>query len=74
MVFCDIRKEFIFVIIGGGIFGVLCVEYLFLLCLEEIIVFIIVIDIVKVICNFKKFGRILEEFDVEERLVFLLFE
>ena len=56
-----------FVIIGGGISGVSCAEHLSVLCPKETIVLITATDVVKATCNLKKFGKTLEEFDVEER-------
>jgi len=63
-----------FVIIGGGISGVSCAEHLSLLCPKETIVLITATDVVKATCNLKKFGKTLEEFDVEERSASLVFK
>lgn len=63
-----------FVIIGGGISGVSCAEYLSLLCPKETITLITAADVVKATCNFKQFGRTLEEFDVEEKAASVLFK
>ena len=63
-----------FVIIGGGISGVSCAEHLSVLCPKETIVLITATDVVKATCNIKKFGKTLEEFDVEERSASLVFQ
>ena len=63
-----------FVIIGGGIAGVSCAEHLSLWCPKETIVLITATDVVKATCNLKKFGKTLEEFDVEERSPSLVFK
>ena len=63
-----------FVVIGGGISGVSCAEHLSVLCPKETVLLITATDLVKVTCNLKKFGRTLEEFDVEERSASLVFK
>lgn len=63
-----------FVVIGGGISGVSCAEHLSVLCPKETIVLITASDVVKATCNLKKFGKTLEEFDVEERSASLVFQ
>lgn len=63
-----------FLIIGGGISGVSCAEHLSVLCPKETVVLITATNVVKAICNLKKFGKTLEEFDVEERPASLVFK
>lgn len=63
-----------FVVIGGGISGVSCVEYLSALCSNETIALITATDVVKATCNLKQFGKTLEEFDVEEASAAVLFK
>ena len=67
-------ESFTFVVIGGGISGVSCVEYLSSLCSQETIALITATDVVKATCNLKQFGKTLEEFDVEERSAAVLFK
>ena len=56
-----------FVVVGGGIAGVSCVEQLSQICAKETITFIIARDVVKAAHNLKTYGRTLEEFDVKEQ-------
>ena len=56
-----------FVVVGGGIAGVSCVEQLSQICAKETITFITARDVVKAAHNLKTYGRTLEEFDVKEQ-------
>ena len=58
-----------FVVIGGGIAGVSCVEQLNLLCPDKTITLITASDLVKSVVNFTQYGRHLEEFDVEQKSI-----
>ena len=63
-----------FIVIGGGIAGVSCAEQLSQMCSKETITLITASDVVKATCNFKQFGKTLEEFDVEEQSPTSLFK
>ena len=63
-----------FVVVGGGIAGVSCVEQLSQMCSKETITLITASGVVKATCNFKQFGKTLEEFDVEEQSATLMFK
>lgn len=55
-----------FVVVGGGIAGVSCVEQLSLLCPEESIVLVSSSDVVKAVTNLSKITQWLTTFDVVE--------
>ena len=55
-----------FVVVGGGIAGVSCVEQLRLLCPEEAIVLISSSDVVKAVTNLSKIAQWVTTFDVIE--------
>ncbi|XP_062592031.1 pyridine nucleotide-disulfide oxidoreductase domain-containing protein 1-like [Saccostrea cucullata] len=56
-----------YVVVGGGIAGVTCVETLSSLCPEEEVLLITASPLIKAITNYKKITKTLEDFDVEER-------
>lgn len=56
-----------FVVVGGGIAGVSCVEQLSQICGKETITLITASDVVKAAHNLKTYGRTLEEFDLKEQ-------
>lgn len=56
-----------FLVIGGGIAGVSCVEQLNLLCPDKKVTLITATDLVKSVVNFTQYGRRLEKFDVEHK-------
>ena len=60
-------RSFDFVIVGGGIAGVSCTEFLSNLNESRSICLISSTQIVKSVCNIKKITQILEEYNVEER-------
>nr|XP_022295715.1 pyridine nucleotide-disulfide oxidoreductase domain-containing protein 1-like [Crassostrea virginica] len=68
---CFCEKELMsmakYVVVGGGIAGVTCVETLSSLCPEEEILLITASPVIKAITNYKKITKTLEDFDVEER-------
>lgn len=63
-----------FVVVGGGIAGVSCVEQLSQMHPRESIFLVTASDVVKVTCNFRQFGKTLQEFDVEEQSASNLFK
>lgn len=63
-----------FMVIGGGIAGVSCVEQLSHTHPMESILLVTASDLVKATCNYRQFGKTLEEFDVEEQSASNLFK
>lgn len=61
-------------VIGGGIAGVSCVEQLSHTHPMESILLVTASDLVKATCNYRQFGKTLEEFDVEEQSASNLFK
>ncbi|KAK3733982.1 hypothetical protein QZH41_001132 [Actinostola sp. cb2023] len=61
------KKKSHFLVIGGGISGISCVEQLHLLCPDKKVTLITATDLVKSVVNLAQYGRNLEEFDVEEK-------
>ncbi|XP_064628146.1 pyridine nucleotide-disulfide oxidoreductase domain-containing protein 1-like [Lineus longissimus] len=59
--------DFKYVVVGGGIAGVTCVETLSLFCQEESILLISASPLVKAVMNFRQVSKTLEEFDVQEQ-------
>ena len=59
--------EATFVVIGGGIAGVSCVEQLAFLCPEEKIILITASSVVKSVTNLNKISQIISTFDVQEQ-------
>ena len=64
----------VFVVIGGGVSGVSCCQYLAESDGRAIIILIAPKDIVKLVTNHRRVTRTLEEFDVEERPSVMLSE
>jgi len=58
-----------FVVIGGGIAGVSCVEQLSLLCPKESIILVSSSDVVKAVTNLSKVTQWLTTFDVTEKSI-----
>ncbi|XP_015252916.1 PREDICTED: pyridine nucleotide-disulfide oxidoreductase domain-containing protein 1 [Cyprinodon variegatus] len=63
----EIEKTFKFVIVGGGIAGVTCVEQLSSKFPSEDVALITAGPHIKAVTNYKQVSRTLEEFDVEEK-------
>ena len=61
------RRNFDFIVVGGGIAGVSCTEYLSNLNNDKTICLISSTDLVKAVCNIRKITRTVEEFDVKEK-------
>ncbi|XP_029902174.1 pyridine nucleotide-disulfide oxidoreductase domain-containing protein 1 isoform X2 [Myripristis murdjan] len=61
------EKTFRFVIVGGGIAGVTCVEQLSSQFPDAEVALITAASLVKAVANFKQVSKTLEEFDVEEQ-------
>eukprot|EP00118_Oscarella_pearsei_P009533 m.55317 g.55317 ORF g.55317 m.55317 type:complete len:511 (+) comp34453_c0_seq3:214-1746(+) len=59
--------EFDFLVIGGGIAGVSCVEQISLLAPDARIALMSSSDLIKAIVNFRKVATLLSDFDVEEK-------
>ena len=55
-----------FVVVGGGIAGVSCVEQLSLLCPEESIILVSATSVVKMVTNLCQMSQLLSTFDVQE--------
>ncbi|XP_056016616.1 pyridine nucleotide-disulfide oxidoreductase domain-containing protein 1-like [Ostrea edulis] len=74
--FTEIVEEYFmmvkYVVVGGGIAGVTCVETLSSLCPEEEILLVTASPLIKAITNYKKITKTLEDFDVEERSIISL--
>lgn len=68
------KMESTFVVIGGGIAGVSCVEGLSFLAPEESIILITASPLVKAVTNVVPLGRTLMHFDVEEESATVLSE
>ncbi|XP_057711951.1 pyridine nucleotide-disulfide oxidoreductase domain-containing protein 1 isoform X2 [Corythoichthys intestinalis] len=62
-----IRKTFKFVVIGGGIAGVTCVEQLSYSLPSADVALITAGSHIKAVTNYKQVAKVLEEFDVEEQ-------
>ncbi|XP_077450345.1 pyridine nucleotide-disulfide oxidoreductase domain-containing protein 1 isoform X1 [Stigmatopora argus] len=62
-----IRKTFKFVVIGGGIAGVTCVEQLSYSLPSDDVALITAGPHIKAVTNYKQVAKVLEEFDVEEQ-------
>ncbi|ESO12817.1 hypothetical protein HELRODRAFT_62725 [Helobdella robusta] len=60
-------EKYTFIVVGGGIAGVSCVENLATLCPEDNILLISSSPIVKSVINLKQLTRNLEQFDVYEK-------
>ncbi|XP_028391789.1 pyridine nucleotide-disulfide oxidoreductase domain-containing protein 1-like [Dendronephthya gigantea] len=60
-------ESYDFIVVGGGIAGVSCTEYLSSLNIDRTICLISSTDLVKTVCNIRKFARTLEEFEVKEK-------
>lgn len=56
-----------FLVVGGGIAGVSCVEQLNLLCPDKKVTLITAMDLVKAVVNLTQYGRHFEEFEVEQK-------
>ncbi|XP_077565831.1 pyridine nucleotide-disulfide oxidoreductase domain-containing protein 1 [Stigmatopora nigra] len=61
------RKTFKFVVIGGGIAGVTCVEQLSYSLPSDDVALITAGAHIKTVTNYKQVAKVLEEFDVEEQ-------
>ncbi|XP_070709879.1 pyridine nucleotide-disulfide oxidoreductase domain-containing protein 1 isoform X2 [Pempheris klunzingeri] len=61
------EKTFRFVIVGGGIAGVTCVEQLSSQMPSSAVALITAGPLIKAVTNYKQVSKTLEEFDVEER-------
>ena len=59
--------NFDFIVVGGGIAGVSCTEFLSNLSDDKTICLISSTDLVKAVCNIRKIARSLEEYDVKEK-------
>uniref|UniRef100_A0A5S6QA76 Pyridine nucleotide-disulfide oxidoreductase domain-containing protein 1 n=1 Tax=Trichuris muris TaxID=70415 RepID=A0A5S6QA76_TRIMR len=55
-----------FVVIGGGVAAMSCVEQLGVLCPNESILILTASNVVKIVSNWQKVGTLLESFDVSE--------
>ncbi|XP_077400726.1 pyridine nucleotide-disulfide oxidoreductase domain-containing protein 1 [Vanacampus margaritifer] len=62
-----IRKTFKFVVVGGGIAGVTCVEQLSSSLSSADVALITAGPHIKAVTNYKQVAKVLEEFDVEEQ-------
>ena len=60
-------EDISFLVIGGGIAGVTCAEYLSMLCPEQKITLITATDVIKSVDNLRRYGQSLEEFEVKEK-------
>ena len=60
-------RNFDFIVVGGGIAGVSCTEYLSNLNSDGTICLISSTDLVKAVCNIRKIARNVEEYDVKEK-------
>ena len=67
MAAANVERKFDFVVVGGGIAGVSCTEYLSTLNGENHICLISGTDLVKSVSNVKKLSQTLEEYDVTEQ-------
>ncbi|MEQ2292384.1 Pyridine nucleotide-disulfide oxidoreductase domain-containing protein 1, partial [Ameca splendens] len=61
------EKTFKFVIVGGGIAGVTCVEQLSSQFPSEDVALFTAGPLIKAVTNYKQVSRTMEEFDVEEK-------
>lgn len=59
-------EEATFVVIGGGIAGVSCVEQLIYLCPEESVILITATSVIKSVTNLSQISQIIQTFDVQE--------
>ncbi|CDW57566.1 pyridine nucleotide disulfide oxidoreductase [Trichuris trichiura] len=62
--------EATFIVVGGGVAAMSCVEQLAMLCPDESILMLTASNVVKIVSNWQKVGAILESFDVSEMSVF----
>jgi NADH dehydrogenase FAD-containing subunit len=60
-------RNFDFIILGGGIAGVSCTEYLSNLNNDKTICLISSTYLVKAVCNIRKIARTLEQYEVTEK-------
>ena len=61
--------ESTFVVVGGGIAGVSCVERLSFLCPQESIILLSASSVVKTVANLSQMTKLLSTFDVVEKSV-----
>ena len=61
--------ESTFIVVGGGISGVSCVERLSFLCPEESIILLSATSVVKTVSNLSQMTKLLSTFDVVEKSV-----
>jgi len=66
---CAAVIESTFVVVGGGIAGVSCVERLSYLCPDESVVLLSASNVVKTIANLSQLTKLLSTFDVVEKSV-----
>ena len=59
-------EEATFVVIGGGIAGVSCVEQLIHLCPNESVILITATSMIKSVTNLSQLSQIIQTFDVQE--------
>ncbi|KAL3882601.1 hypothetical protein ACJMK2_028927 [Sinanodonta woodiana] len=63
----ELEDVYKYVVVGGGIAGVTCVETLSALCPDERILLLTSSNLVKAVINYQKVSKTLESFDVQEK-------